>query len=387
MDLITAPVRTGIMGKLAQLLPQPGGENLFRPDFLSINITSSCVASCEHCCESHNSGRYEPMSTAEVSDILRQAADQIPPAQRRIFHIWGGEPFLDTNKLFAAVHEADKYGFSAIRITTNGFWGKDRKGAKDILQWLSGSTTKTEIILEISCDNMHNDQDQLKVEYLANITSLTEESFRGRISYDINSLWLSDRKSLRDLAKAMSRVDPFGRDIKFGESPSGMEAMLLAVNEDEELEWMRHIVFILPSVKRYEPGMDKYFGMRTLNPEDMKWAMRPINYHQAVIGIDRQFYINLHFCSIGALRMGSIREYSMAQLMGRVDVDPVAVSLMKCGYSEIYPQLKAISRGTHGSFDVDRWLTQFYDYADMLQGLESDEPVLALHPTKRRKAA
>ena len=67
--------------------------------------------------------------------------------------------------------------------------------------------------------------------------------------------------------------------------------------------------------------------------------------------------------------MGRVDEYSVAGLIERVETDPIAVSLMRHGYSEIYSYLREL-------FDFDSWIRQFYSPHDVLQGLEADEPLL-----------
>ena len=66
--------------------------------------------------------------------------------------------------------------------------------------------------------------------------------------------------------------------------------------------------------------------------------------------------------------MGDIGTHSVAELVARVEADPIAVSLLKHGYSEIYPNLKEV----FPQFDL--LARRFYSVYDILKGLEVDNP-------------
>jgi hypothetical protein len=78
-------------------------------------------------------------------------------------------------------------------------------------------------------------------------------------------------------------------------------------------------------------------------------------------------YVHLLFTSPKVLPMGDIHQFNLGELIERTEADPIAVSLMRHGYSELYPCLSNI-------FDFNSWIKQFFTAYDILQGLEVDNP-------------
>lgn len=336
------------------------GHGLFKPIMTALNFTNRCNARCEMCLEKGNEKQFQPYSLEEAVGILRQISKLSPGTAKSYLHLWGGEPFLDFELLKGIVKEADKLGFKYIEIATNGFWGKDINEARAILTELLKQTGTSRLALQLSCDNFHQSQPILSPQYLANILSLAIIEFPAiRVSF--NTLILSNYVSLHDVSKAVSSVD-LKQDIKaFFDDQEYYSIFFMQGNQGTKIE----ISFFPVSLSgRCTSRLKEQFGNNPYKPEQIAG----INYsteHHLSIGIDRQLYISLQFSSPEILPIGSIREYPLKDLIERVEADPIAVSLMTHGYSEIYPHLKEL-------FDFDSWIGQFHSAYDVLQGLEVD---------------
>jgi hypothetical protein len=169
---------------------------------------------------------------------------------------------------------------------------------------------------------------------------------------------------LHDVARSISHIDP-GKVTAFYDE---VEYHTFFFNKGDQTVDIRLTFFPLSLSGRCTPELSSQYGTRHYEPEILA-SIDQSPEHNISIGIDRQMYMNLHFGSPRILPMGDIREFPLSSLIQRVEADPIAVSLMRHGYSEIYPHLKVL-------FDFDAWIRQFHSAYDVLQGLENDEPRL-----------
>jgi MoaA/NifB/PqqE/SkfB family radical SAM enzyme len=335
---------------------------VFYPKLTTLNFTTRCNARCEMCIESGNKKIFTPYSLEEVADVLAQVAEQFPGRDKRTLHLWGGEPFLDLDMLFGVIREADRLGFSDIQVATNGFWGKNISRAETILKDIHDSLKQAKFSLQISCDNFHNSQPLLSTDYLANIIYLVETRFPG-VSVWVNSLQLKDLTSLHDLARSLTAKAPEERDVVFSAEKGNIYFIHKGSDRVRRLRVDRIPLSLTGwGNKRLAP----LFQSGPVRPEQIAGINVSPDQHIS-IGADRQMYLNLLFGSAGVLPMGSVSEQSVSDLVQKVGMDPIAVSLLKHGYSEMYPHLNRI-------FDFDRWAGQFYSFYDVLQGLGADAP-------------
>jgi organic radical activating enzyme len=362
---VSAPIRPGILGKLAKRLPRVDGRGLFKPNLTAFNFTNRCNATCEMCLEDGNKKRFQPYTVEEAAGILGQIAELNPWLARRYLHLWGGEPFLERDLLLGIVQEADRLRFGKIQIATNGYWGKDLASVRKILADLRGKVRSADLALQISGDKFHQSQEILSPGFLANIIFLAKTEY-PEINISINSLLLNNFQSLHDLAGAISAIQPEKVWANFDEIES-QEFCYSRISGCSASVENIPLNFSLPSLSgRCTPRLSSQFGCGPLQPEKLAKIDYSIENHLS-IGIDRQMYINLLFSSPGILPMGNINEFSLRELVERTEADPIAVSLMRHGYSELYPHLSKL-------FDFDSWIRQFYSAYDILQGLEADEP-------------
>ena len=366
---VSEPIRSGILGKLANMLPRVNGRGLFNPIGTSLNFTNKCPANCSICLENANKKSYKSYTIEETVDILRQIDALNLGKAKRSLHLWGGEPFLERELLFGIIQEADKLGFKEIDIATNGYWGKNFAEARKTLSDLCEKVKTAQLALEISCDYIHQSQDILNPASPANIIFLAKKEF-PKIQISINSLFLDSFQSLRDMASAISAINP-GKTKAFFDDAEYLGFYYSQTTECQVSDSFKEIPLgILPvSLSgRYDSRLSSHFGCTTIQPQEIASLDRLIKQHIS-IGIDRQMYLNLFMSSPEILPMGSIHEFTLGELIERAEMDPIAISLMRHGYSELYPHLSKL-------FDFDTWIKQFYADYDILQGLEVDTPCL-----------
>jgi organic radical activating enzyme len=360
--LVKAPERTGILGSLARRLPQVKGRGIFNPTTTTFNFTNKCNAKCIQCLEKANEKGFEPFTVKEAADVFRQIVKLKQGNASDYLHLWGGEPFLDLGLLYGIAQEAGGLGYKRIEIATNGYWGKDVPQARQILKNLLKCVIPAELMIQLSIDNFHQVQRILDPVYLANLIFLIKTEFPS-IRVTINSLALNDNQSLHDVANAVSAIElQKGISALFDENNfnsftfyQGSHPRTIPLN-----------FFTLSLSGKCTSRLSPYFGTRPLDPSVITENEYSPKHHIA-IGINRQMYVNMHFGSPEILPMGSLGEYSINQLIKRVEADPIAVSLLRHGYSEIYPHLQEL-------FDFDSWIRQFHLGYDVLKGLEVDAP-------------
>ncbi len=95
-----------------------------------------CPSRCRHClygCGPHRSDG-EPDDALALENLLDLVAERAPEA---CFHIGGGEPFLDVDRLSIAVEGLVKRGIALDYVETNAAWVKDQDQAEHILEKLA----------------------------------------------------------------------------------------------------------------------------------------------------------------------------------------------------------------------------------------------------------
>lgn len=358
------PVRTGILKKLADVLPPPSQKASFNPISIAINLTNRCNAACEICLEDANQKQYPPFTLEETIGLLKQAREIFPTVNQ--LHLWGGEPFLDLDLLYAITGAAKELGFSLIGIATNGFWGAKIEHAREIIKNLYHKVN----CLELSCDNFHNFQPILDVNNLANIIYLVKTEFPA-IEILINCIGLKDFKAQHALAEALTKKFSPVLSVIFDDKETGAFSSISEEGRGKKIihRFIR-TSFFQPSLSgRSTDRFGNIFWADKANSEYLSEYDKPIDQSLS-IGIDRQLYINLLFTSNGVLPMGSTRDFSLKELVSNINADPIAVSLINHCYAEMYPYLKKVFP------EFDNWIKQFYTYYDALQGLEKDPPTL-----------
>lgn len=133
---------------------------------LVVENTNRCNAKCAMCYQSASPHGSETLGLSKldtkiIQRCIREAANIETIASR--FHLAGGESFMYLEECFSLFAEARDVGFEQITATTNGFWGKSLKKAKEISEKLRESGVNS---LEISWDYWH--QPFIKGEAVSN---------------------------------------------------------------------------------------------------------------------------------------------------------------------------------------------------------------------------
>lgn len=95
-----------------------------------------CSSRCRHCLYGAGPHRRdgEPADDESLDRILDLLAESGPDAR---YHIGGGEPFLDIDRLSHAVMGFRERGLILEYVETNAFWAKDRDHAEGVLSSLA----------------------------------------------------------------------------------------------------------------------------------------------------------------------------------------------------------------------------------------------------------
>lgn len=103
------------------------------PQTMTILPTYRCNAACEQCCFESNPKVKGRLDQASILKVISDAREQFPALRMIVFS--GGECFLIKDDLYAAIAHASSLGLGT-RTVTNGFWGKTKKHAAEVVQRL-----------------------------------------------------------------------------------------------------------------------------------------------------------------------------------------------------------------------------------------------------------
>lgn len=98
---------------------------------IALVLSSRCNALCDHCTTSCGPRARQTLSDDEVARVMSEAAridDGIPLA----FHLTGGEPFLDFERLVSTVSRGARLN-ARVSVVTNAFWAKSEIVARQKL--------------------------------------------------------------------------------------------------------------------------------------------------------------------------------------------------------------------------------------------------------------
>lgn len=127
---------------------------------LGIVFDRRCNIRCGHCCFSSNPKAEDQLSDEEVLAIVQQGCQE---PKIDTIALSGGEALLRKPLVLEVLRIASAHG-KVGTLVTNGFWGQNKKRAKDTLVELKAAGLSG---LKISFDDFH--QDLLKVDKVKNI--------------------------------------------------------------------------------------------------------------------------------------------------------------------------------------------------------------------------
>lgn len=127
---------------------------------LGVVIDRKCNIRCDHCCFSSNPQAEEHLTDEQILRIVEEGCES--PTIDTI-SLSGGEALLRKPLVLEVLRIAKSHG-KAATLVTNGFWGQNKKRAKETLLELKEAGL---CALKISFDDFH--QDLLKVEKVKNI--------------------------------------------------------------------------------------------------------------------------------------------------------------------------------------------------------------------------
>ncbi|MFX1276406.1 MAG: radical SAM protein [Promethearchaeota archaeon] len=97
--------------------------------FLTFLVSYRCTNECKHCAL-QGSPKQDNLSI-KLEDVKRYMEDITSYYEIGEVGFFGGEPFLNFDLLVSLVKEVKRYEIPKIGLPTNGFWGKNKKIAKE----------------------------------------------------------------------------------------------------------------------------------------------------------------------------------------------------------------------------------------------------------------
>lgn len=140
---------------------------------VSLMLTRRCTNQCRHCCNYSSPQATEQIDLPLAKKIIEQAAG----LKHSYIQIWGGEPFLHKDLLAVLTHSLQHR--LNVRLNTNAFWAKSPQVVRDFIHKLKPLllATGTNLVLFVSCDKFHQEQEATPLENIVNlILALEEES-------------------------------------------------------------------------------------------------------------------------------------------------------------------------------------------------------------------
>lgn len=134
---------------------------------LAIAMTDRCSAACDMCCFGCTPKGKRTLGNDLMKDVIHQASEM---DGIRSVGFSGGEPFMVYDQLLECCSYAKSLGLR-ITVNTNGFWGRNEKKARQMLEELKKAGVE---LLSFSADRYH--QEFVPIEDLRTAMRLTAEA-------------------------------------------------------------------------------------------------------------------------------------------------------------------------------------------------------------------
>ena len=138
---------------------------------LAIGMTDVCSAACDMCCFGCSPKGKNTLEVDLMKDAIRQASES---EDMRAVGFTGGEPFMIFDKLVECSRYAKSLGLR-ITVNTNGFWGRNEKKAREMVETLKEAGVER---FSFSADRYHQEfipiedlKTALRVTYAAGLQS------------------------------------------------------------------------------------------------------------------------------------------------------------------------------------------------------------------------
>lgn len=272
---------------------------------LVVENTNRCNARCAMCYQSASPRGSETLGLAHLSNeiiirCIREAAkiDTIGPR----FHLAGGEAFLYLEDCYKLFSEARDAGFEQVTATTNGYWGRSLEKAKEVCRNLRASGVTS---IEISWDYWH--QDFISGDSVSNCIIACQE-------YEIET-------NLRLLTTKLHNMEEALASLR----PEAIESVSRMTNGP---------VFATGRAAK-ELKKDEFFHSRVSLNE---------NCHRG-LNLTINAFGNVSPCCAGFDQtenyiIGNVLEESLAQIVERMNNDPLIRKIVFSGVGSLLPILE-----------------------------------------------
>lgn len=204
-------------------------KNLNRIEFV---VTMACTGKCKHCSEGDHNACTEHIDADVAANAIREICKNYKIESLMTF---GGEPLLYPETVCKIHKTATEVGIPARELITNGYFTKDTKRIKEVVQLLADSGV-SKILLSV--DAFHQETIPLEpVKYFAECVRKTG------ISIKLSPAWLVSRDDNNSYnAKTREIIKEFGyKGISVGAGnvifPSGNAIKYLSEYFDENAEY------------------------------------------------------------------------------------------------------------------------------------------------------
>ncbi len=153
-------------------------KNLNRIEFV---VTMACTGKCKHCSQGNHDASSEQFDADIAEKIISDICSMYTIESLMTF---GGEPLLWTEVVSRIHKAAAEQGIPKRQLITNGFFSKDRKRIKEVVDMLADSELGE---IALSVDAFHQETIPLEpVKYFAECVTKTDMSIK------LHPAWLVD---------------------------------------------------------------------------------------------------------------------------------------------------------------------------------------------------
>lgn len=119
---------------------------------VSFIMTERCTASCVICCNACSPQKTRMLDDETIRHYMREAKETLPALES--FSFTGGEPFIDSERLYELI----RYAYEELRITSsvvsNGYWGINYEKGSEIISRMKQAGLRE---VRLSADHFHQE--------------------------------------------------------------------------------------------------------------------------------------------------------------------------------------------------------------------------------------
>lgn len=151
-------------------------KNLSKIEFV---VTNACTGRCKHCSEGDHASHGERIDPVIAADAVKRIASVY---DIRTVMVFGGEPLLHTDAVFAIMNTAKECNVLQRQVITNGYFSKDPENIREVAKRLSACGVND---LLLSVDAFHQETIPIDV-----VQAFAREAKKCGIPMRLSPAWL-----------------------------------------------------------------------------------------------------------------------------------------------------------------------------------------------------